>query len=329
MSLAFIRVRLRLSAAGLLLLAVLAGAATAAENYPARPIRFILPYPPGGGNDFIARVLATKLAESISQQVIIDNRGGAHGIIATELTAKAPPDGYTIFMAGTGHAINPFMYKKLPYDSVKDFAPVSLAAVAPNILVLHPTVPATSIRELIALAKAKPGSLSFGSAGGGGNTHLAAELLKLLAEIDIVHVPYRGTGPAVTALLSGEVQMMFSTLPPVLAQMRGGRVRALAVTGAKRAAAAPDVPTIAESGLPNYEAAGWWGVLMPGKTPPAIVMALNAEIVKVLNADATRAQLARDGIEAAPSTPEQFAAHMRKEGLKWSAVIKAANIQGE
>jgi tripartite-type tricarboxylate transporter receptor subunit TctC len=311
------------------LLALAAGGVAAAETYPARPLRFILPYPPGGGNDFVARVLATRLAESIRQQVVIDNRGGAHGIIATELTAKAPPDGYTIFMAGTGHAINPYMYKKLPYDSEKYFAPVSLAAVAPNILVLHPSVPAASIRELIALARAKPGTLSFGSAGGGGNTHLAGELLKLLADIDIVHVPYRGTGPAVTALLSGEVQMMFSTLPPVLAQIRAGRMRALAVTGAKRTAAAPDVPTIAESGLPNYEAAGWWGVLMPGKTPPAIVAALNAEIVKVLSADATKAQLARDGIEAAPSTPEQFAAHMRKEGIKWAAVIKSANIQGE
>ena len=321
-----IRVYLRLSAASLLLLSTMAAVA---ENYPARPLRFILPYPPGGGNDFVARVLATRLAESIRQQVVIDNRGGAHGIIATELTAKAPPDGYTIFMAGTGHAINPYMYKKLPYDSVKDFAPVSLAAVAPNVLSLHPSVPAASVRGLIALAKAKPGTLSFGSSGGGGNTHLAGELLKLLADIDMVHVPYRGTGPAVTALLSGEVQIMFSTLPPVLAQIRAGRLRALAVTGAKRTAAAPELPTIAEAGVSNYEATGWWGVLMPGNTPPAIVMALNAEIVKVLSADATKAQLARDGIEATPSTPEQFAAHMRKEGIKWAAVIKAANIQGD
>jgi tripartite-type tricarboxylate transporter receptor subunit TctC len=301
----------------------------AADSYPARPLRFILPYPPGGGNDFVARVLANKLAESIRQQVVIDNRGGAHGIIATELTAKAPPDGYTIFMCGTGHAFNPYMYKKLPYDSEKDFAPVSLVAVAPNVLVLHPSVPATSVRELIALAKAKPASLTFGSSGGGGNTHLAGELLKLLADIDIVHVPYRGTGPAVTALLSGEVQMMFSTLPPVLPQIRAGRLRALAVTGAKRTAAAPALPTMAEAAVFNYEASGWWGVLMPGKTPPAIVMALNAEIVKVLSADATKTQLARDGIEAAPSTPAQFSAHMRAEGSKWAAVIKAANIQGE
>ena len=311
------------------LLALAVCGAAIAETYPARPLRFILPYPPGGGNDFVARVVAAKLAEAIRQQVVIDNRGGAHGIIATELTAKAPPDGYTIFMCGTGHALNPYMYKKLPYDSEKDFAPVSLAAVAPNILVLHPSVPATSVRELIALAKAKPGTLSFGSAGGGGNSHLAGELLKQLADINIVHVPYRGTGPAATALLSGEVQMMFSTLPPVLAQIRAGRVRALAVTGARRTAAAPEVPTIAESGLPGYEATGWWGILMPGKTPPGIVAALNAEIVKVLSADSTKAQLTREGIEAAPSTPAQFAAHIRGEGLKWAPIIKAANIQGE
>jgi tripartite-type tricarboxylate transporter receptor subunit TctC len=311
------------------LLALAASGAIAAETYPARPLRFILPYPPGGGNDFVARVIAAKLSGNIRQQIVIDNRGGAHGIIATELTAQAPPDGYTIFMCGTGHALNPYMYKKLPYDSEKDFAPVSLAAVAPNILVLHPSVPATSVGELIALAKAKPGTLSFGSAGGGGNSHLAGELLKQLAKIDIVHVPYRGTGPAATALLAGEVQMMFSTLPPVLAQVRAGKVRAIAVTGAKRTAAAPEVPTIAESGLPGYEATGWWGILMPGKTPPAIVASLNAEIVKTLNADSTKAQLAREGIEAAGGTPAQFAAHIRAEGLKWAPIIKAANIQGD
>jgi tripartite-type tricarboxylate transporter receptor subunit TctC len=188
----------------LTLLAMLAAGfeAAAAESYPAKPIRFILPYPPGGGNDFVGRVIAARLAQNIRQQVVIDNRGGAHGIIATELTAKAPPDGYTILLGGTGHAINPYMYRKLPYDSEKDFAPISLAAVAPNIVVLHPSVPAVSVRELIALAKANPQHLRYGSAGGGGNSHLAAELFRLLADIELVHVPYRGTGPAATALLS-------------------------------------------------------------------------------------------------------------------------------
>jgi tripartite-type tricarboxylate transporter receptor subunit TctC len=301
----------------------------AAETYPARPIRFILPYPPGGGNDFVGRVLAMRLAENIRQQVVIDNRGGAHGIIATELAAKAPPDGYTMLLGGTGHAINPYMYSKLPYDSEKDFAPVSLAAVAPNILVLHPSVPAASVKELIALARAKPRLLNYGSAGGGGNSHLAGELFAMLADIELVHVAYRGTGPAATALLAGEVQAMFSTLPPVLPHLRAGKLRALAVTGARRSAAAPEVPTVAEAGLPGYEASGWWGVLVPGKTPPSIVSALNAGIVKVLRGDAAKAQLSREGIEAAGGSPAQFAAHIRSEGRKWGAVIKAANIKVE
>ncbi len=307
---------------------LVAFAVQAADDYPSKPIRFILPYPPGGGNDFVARAVATRLAENLRQQVVIDNRGGAHGIIATDLTAKAAPDGYTMFMAGTGHALNPYMYKNLPYDSERDFAPVSLAAIAPNVLVVHPTVSAASVRELIALAKANPQTLRFGSAGAGGNTHLAGELLKQIAEINIVHIPYRGTGPAVTALLSGEVQMMFSTLPPVLAQIRAGRIRALGVTGAKRSSVFPEIPTIAESGVAGYEAIGWWGVIVPGKTPRPLVMRLNAEILKVLSAESTRSQLAREGVEAAGSTPEQFAAHMKSEGQKWAAVIKAANIKG-
>ena len=304
-------------------------AAASAQTYPAKPIRFVLPYPPGGGNDFVARVIAMRLAENIHQQVVIDNRGGAHGIIATDLTAKAPPDGYTIFMCGTGHAINPYMYGKLPYDSEKDFAPISLAAVAPNMLVLHPSVPAASVRELIALAKANPQVLHFASAGGGGNSQLAGELFKVLAGVNVVHVPYRGTGPASTALLAGEVQMMFSTLPPALPQLRAGKLRGLAVTGAKRSPVVPDMPTIAESGLPGYEAIGWWGVLAPGKTPLPVVSMLNAEIIKVLNSEDAKAQLAREGIEAAASTPEQFAAHIQTEGRKWALVIKSAKIKGE
>ena len=303
--------------------------ADAAENYPARPIRFILPYPPGGGNDFVGRVIAVRLAEKIRQQVVVDNRGGAHGIIATDLTAKSPPDGYTILLGGTGHAFNPYMYNKLPYDTEKDFAPIILAAIAPNVLVLHPAVAAASIKELIALARANPQRLHFGSAGSGGNSHLAGELFRMQAAIELVHVPYRGTAPAATALLAGEVQMMFSTLPPVLQHVRATKLRAIAVTGAKRSAALQDVPTIAESGLPGYEATGWWGILAPGKTPPGIVSTLNAEIVKVLNSDETKAQLNREGVEAGGGTPAQFAAHIRSEGRKWAPVIKAANIKGE
>jgi tripartite-type tricarboxylate transporter receptor subunit TctC len=306
-------------------------AAQAAEpaGYPHKPIRFIVPYPPGGGNDFVARVIAPRLAEKLRQPVVIDNRGGAHGIIATDITAKSPPDGHTILLGGTGHAINPVVYGKLPYDSDKDFAPVSLAAVAPNLLVLHPSVAATSARELIALAKARPQQLHYGSVGGGGNSHLAAELFRLRAQIEIVHVAYRGTGPAAMALLAGEVQMMFSTMPPVLAQVRAGRLRALAVTGARRAAAVPDVPTVAESGLAGYEATGWWGILAPAGTPQNIVTALNAAVVTILNTDNARAQLLNEGIEAAGGSPQQFAAHIQAERRKWAAVIREANITVE
>ena len=304
-------------------------AAGVAGGYPHKPIRFISPYPPGGGNDFVARVIAPRLAERFQQQVVIDNRGGAHGIIATDITAKSPPDGHTMLFAGTGHAFNPIFYGKLPYDTEKDFAPVSLAAIAPNVLVLHPLVAAASVRELIALARANPRRLHFGSAGAGGNSHLAGELFRLRADIEITHVPYRGTGPASTAVLAGEVQMLFSTLAPLLPQVRAGRLRALAVTGATRSAAMPEVPTIAESGLAGYEALGWWGVLVPAGTPKGIITTLNAALVNVLHADDTRTQLFREGIEAVGSSPEQYGAHLRAEGLKWAPVIKAANVHIE
>jgi tripartite-type tricarboxylate transporter receptor subunit TctC len=306
-------------------------AAQAADSagYPHKPIRFVVPYPPGGGNDFVARVIAPRLAANLRQTVVIDNRGGAHGIIATAITAKSPPDGYTILLGGTGHAINPVVYSKLPYDTDRDFAPVSLAATAPNILVLHPAVAATSIRELIALAKARPQQLHYASVGGGGNSHLAAELFRLRADIDIVHIAYRGTGPAAIALLAGEVQMMFSTMPPVLSQVRAGKLRALAVTGARRSAAVPDLPTIAESGLAGYEASGWWGVLAPAGTPQNIITALNTAAVTVLHADDARTQLLKEGIEAAGGSPQQFAAHIQAERRKWATVIKEANITME
>jgi tripartite-type tricarboxylate transporter receptor subunit TctC len=325
MSADLIRVYLRSSAACLLVLSP-GSVVSAAENYPARPIRFILPYPPGGGNDFIARVLATKLAESISQQVVIDNRGGAHGIIATELTAKAPPDGYTIFMAGTGHAINPYMYKKLPYDSVKDFAPVSLAAVAPNILVLHPSVPAASIRELIALAKAKPATLSFGSAGGGGNTHLAGELLKLLADINIVHVPYRGTGPAVNDLLGGQINMLFAPAQVVTQHIAAGKLRMIGTTGAERSSLFPDFPTIAETGLPGYSSLGWFGMFAPAATPRLIVEKVSADVGKVLALPEARQRLVEVGAEPAPNTPNVFAAFVKQDIVKWLDLARRAGI---
>ncbi len=310
-------------------LTVLAPGAAVSQSYPSKPLRFIVPYPPGGGNDFVARVIGPRLSENLRQPVVIDNRGGAHGIIAAELTAKAPPDGHTFLLGGTGHALNPIIYSKLPYDSDRDFTPVSLAAIAPNVLVLHPSVAAVSVKELIALARSNPGQLHFGSSGAGGNTHLAGELFKLRANVDMVHVPYRGTGPASAALLSGEVQMIFSTLPPALSQVRAGRLRAIGVTGTKRSPALPDVPTIADSGVPGYEAIGWWGILAPSRTPPAIITALNAAIVKVLKGEDAKAQLFREGIEAVGSSPEQYAAHLKFEQRKWARAIKDANLKLE
>ena len=304
-------------------------AAAAAAGYPSKSIRLISPYPPGGGNDYVARVIAPRLAEKVQQSVIIDNRGGAHGIIATELTAKSAPDGHTMLLAGTGHAFNPIYYGKLPYDSDRDFAPVTLAAIAPNVLALHPSVAAASVRDLIAFARTNPRRLHFGSAGAGGNTHLAGELFRLRADIDIVHIPYRGTGPALTAVVSGEVQMLFSTLPPVLPQVRAGRLKALAVTGAKRSMAVPDVPTVAESGLAGYEALGWWGIVVPARTPRETIMALNATLVGVLTADDTQILFSREGIEAVGNSSEQYAAHLKAEKQKWLPVIKAANIKVE
>jgi tripartite-type tricarboxylate transporter receptor subunit TctC len=310
------------------LCATSAGAAVS-DAYPSKPIRFIVPYPPGGGNDFVARVIAPKLSEAFGQPVVIDNRGGAHGIIAAEITAKAPGDGHTILLGGTGHALNPIIYSKLPYDTERDFAPVGLAAISPNMLVLHPSVAAASIKELIALAKAKPGQLHFGSSGGGGNTHLAGELFKMRTGSDIVHVPYKGTGPASTALLSGEVQMIFSSLPPALPQVRAGKLRAIAVTGLRRSAAAPEVPTIAESGVPGYEALGWWGIVVPGKTPRITITTLSATLARVLKGEEAKAQLFKEGIEAVGSTPEFFAAHLSTEQQKWTKVIKEGKLKIE
>jgi len=317
----------------ILLIIIFFNTASWAENnsltvpYPNKPLRFIVPYPPGGGNDFIARVIAVRLGDVLRQQVIVDNRAGAHGIIATELTAKAPPDGHTFMLSGTGHAINPVIYKNLPYDSERDFSAVTLAAVAPNLLVIHPAVAATTVRELIGLAKANPRQLNFASVGAGGNSHLAGELFKLRANVEIMHVPYRGTGPASTALLAGEVQMIFSTLPPALSQVRIGKLRAIALTSSNRSTVLPDIPTISESGLPGYEATGWWGVLAPANTPKVIVLALNTALLKVLRSEDTKVYLFKEGIEAAGGTPEQFKAHILSERQKWAKVIQDAKLK--
>jgi tripartite-type tricarboxylate transporter receptor subunit TctC len=278
----------------------------------------------------MARTVGQKLSEAFGQQVVIDNRGGAGGNIGAEIAARAAPDGYTLFLGGTGsHGTNPNLHAKLPYDPVKDFAPISLIASAPLLVVVPPSLPVRSINELIQLAKARPGQLNFASSGTGTIAHLAAELLNSMANIKIQHVPYKGTGPALTDLLSGQVQLMFNSAVSVLPQVRGGKLRAIAMTGTKRLAAMPDLPTVAESGVPGYEAASWYGVLAPARTQRAIVDTLNREIVKITRIPELRERLAADGAEPAGTSPEEFAAHIKRELARWAKVIAQAHIRPE
>jgi len=297
--------------------------------YPKKPIRMIVPFAAGGGADIVARALGQKLAEVYRQPLVVDNRGGGTTIAPTEAVAKAAPDGYTLLMATSGHVINPSFFAKLPFDTVKDFAPVTQVTSQAYILGVYPGVPAKSVKELIALAKAKPGQLNYASGGNGNATHLGAELLKDLAGIDIVHVPYKGGGPALIALISGEVAMLFSNVSFTLPQIKAGKVRALAVSSTKRSLIAPELPTVAEAGVPGFELTSWYGVLAPAKTPKAIVASLHDEIVKALNAPDIKARLANDGNEAVGSTPEEFAAYIAAEIPKWARVVKRSGARME
>jgi tripartite-type tricarboxylate transporter receptor subunit TctC len=296
--------------------------AAAADTYPAHPIRFIVPQPPGGGNDALARVIAQKLGEQLGQQVVVDNRGGASGMIAAQMAAKSPPDGYTLFLGQTQTlAVNPHLYSDITYDPRRDFAPITLIASIPLVLLVHPSVPARNVRELIALAKAKPGQINFASAGNGSGAHLAGELFKSMTETDITHVPYKGTGPALTDLLAGQVQMFFSTMPSAVPHIQAGTVRALAVTGPTRSPVLPDVPTVAESGVPGFAVALHYGILTSVGTPPPIVVKLNQEIRRVMTDPAVVARLASEGAEVLTSTPEEFAADTAAELAKWGQVV--------
>ncbi len=301
----------------------------AADTWPARPIRMIVAYPPGGGTDQVGRVMAEQLSQTLGQNVVVDNRGGATGNIGTELVARAAPDGYTLLMGNVApNAVNVSLFKKLGFDPVRDFSPVSLVAVTPNILVAHPAVAVKTVKELLALAKAKPGVLNFPSAGVGSSSHLAGELLKSLAKIDMVHVPFKGGGPALVALIAGEVQIMFATMPAAMPHVKSGRARPVAVTTAKRSLAMPELPTIAEAGVPGYEASTWYGLLAPAKTPPTMVARLHAETVKIL-AGPTRQRLEVQGFEPVGSTPAAFGVYIQSEIGKWAKVIKDANIPAE
>lgn len=308
---------------------LLSGSALAQPaTYPAKPLRFIVPFPPGGSADILARSIGAKLAEGLGQPVVVDNRPGAGTAIGAEATAKSPPDGYTI-MIGTvsSHAINPSLNPNLKYDPVKDFAPVSLVASIPFVLLAHPSLPAGSVQELIAFARAKPGTLNFSSAGNGTSNHLAGELFKSMTNVEMVHVPYKGSAPALTDLLAGQVSLMFDLVLTAQPHVRSGAAKALGVTGRSRSAALPNVPTIAESGVPGYEVSAWFGIFAPAGTPAAIVNRLNAEIVKIMRLPEMKERLASQGTDALTSTPEQFAAHVRDELAKWSRVVKASGMK--
>ena len=309
--------------------AALSSPAAAADTYPSRPIRFIVPFPPGGGNDIVGRIVALKLAEGLGQQIVIDNRGGAGGTLGTDLTAKAPPDGYTMLVNNISLAVNHTLFRKLPYDTLKDLAPVALIGRQPNIVVVHPGVAARSMRELLELARAKPGELNYGSGGIGTASHLATEMLKLMAKIDMVHVPYKGLGPALTDLIGGRVHVIISTMASALPSIKSGKLRPLAVTTAQRSSFFPEVPTVGESGVKGYEFSTWYGLLVPAATPKGVIERLNAETRKALSSKLVTDQFAAQGLETAASTPQEFGSYLRSEIAKWRTVVQASGATAE
>jgi len=311
-----------------MVLALGVAASAAAQEYPSKPIRMIVPYPPAGGTDIVARIVNEPLTTILGQPIIVDNKGGAAGNLGTDLAAKSPPDGYTVLFTLSSHTINPKLYGKLPFDVEKDFTAVSLAAYIPQIVVVNPAVPINDIAELVAYAKANPGKLNYASVGIGSPGHIAGELLKLKTGINMVHVPYKGGGPAVTDTLGGQVQVLIVSIPAAFQFVKAGRLRAIAVASDKRSLAAPDIPTIAEQGV-DCIVNSWYGALVPAKTPPAVVAKLNAAMVKALASQDTRDKLFAQGAEAASSTPAEFEALIRDELKKWEYVIREAKITPE
>ena len=305
-------------------------ASPSGEAYPSKPVRLIVPFPPGGSNDILGRTLALKLAEALKQQVIVENRGGAGGSIGAEAAAKSPADGYTILIGHVGTlAVNAGLYPKLGYDPVRSFAPITLIANVPNVLVVHPSVSANTAAELVAYARAHPGKLYYSSGGNGTAAHIAMEYFKLQTRTDIVHVPYKGTGPSVTDLIAGQVSMTMTGIPPVISHIRAGKLRALGVSSLQRVDALPQTPTISDSGVKGFEAVQWYGIVAPAGTPREIVMKLNADIRGVMQSPEMRERLNAEGAIATTSTPEEFAAHIRSEITRWGAVIKSAGIQAD
>jgi tripartite-type tricarboxylate transporter receptor subunit TctC len=309
---------------------VAAAGATTAQPYPSRPIRLVVPFAPGGSADFVGRLVGQKLSETVGQQVVVENRGGGSGMIGNEQVAKSIPDGYTLTIGTLGpFAVNQSLFGKMPYDPVRDFAPVTLTGAASHVLVAHPSIPVTTVKELIALAKARPGQLTFASSGIGNATHLTGELFKYLAKVNMVHVPYKGGGPAMTDLMGGQVSFSFASMPSALPHVRSGRLRAIAVSAGKRSPAIPELPTVAESGLPGFASEDWQGILAPAKTPPEIVARLNGELQRVLGLLELKEKLIAAGFEARTSTPEWFGDFMKAETIKWAKVVKEAGIKAE
>ena len=306
----------------------LAASVSHAQTYPSKTIRFIAPFAAGGGTDLIARRLALALTQSLGQTVVVDNRTGASGVIGTELAAKSPADGYTIMIATPTLTVNPSLIRKLPYDAIRDFAPVSLIATSPHLMAIHPSVPAKTVKEFVALARARKGELTFSSGSSGGSSHLSAELFNATAGIRMVHVPYRGTGQAVVAIVSGEVSAGFNDVMTTLPHMKSGKLRGLAVTSPKRSPAVPELPTIAET-YPGFQSGVWYGVLAPAKTPPEIVARLNSELVRIVKTPEFTKTLAAEGAEPVASTPEYFGDFIRTETARWAKIIKAASITAE
>lgn len=312
------------------LCAVLAAAAAHSQTWPSKPIRFIVPFPPGGGTDVLARTVSPKLSEGLGQQVVIDNRSGAGGMIGVELGAKSPPDGYTLVIATVGQmAINPNLYAKMPFDPAKDLAPIVLAGNIFNVLIVHPALPAQSVKALIALVRARPGELNYGTSGIGAADHLSAELFQVMTKTKMVHVPYKGGPLAIIDLISGNLQLMFSTVPTAVGLIKGGKVRAMAITNSNRFPLMPELPTVAEAGIPGFAVNNWTGVFVPAATPAEVIARLNAELVKVLAMPEVKKRLLDNGIDALSNTPEQFAIYIRAETAKWGAVIRDANVKVE
>ena len=302
--------------------------AAAAQEYPTKPVRLIVPFPPGGSNDVVGRIVATQLGERLGKQVVVDNRGGAGGVLGTEAAANAPPDGYTLLVISLAHAVNPGLYK-LKYDPIKSFVPVAMLGSGVNVLCIHPSVPVSTLQELIALAKQKPGELNYASAGPGSFQHMGSELFKLMAGVDIVHVPFKGGGPAMIDVVGGHSQLVLSSLIQTMPHIRSGKLKPLGTGGAKRSAILPDIPTIAEAGVPGYEMANWWGIVAPAGTPQAIVDKLAAEIAAVLSSPETQKVFSNEGAEVVQKAGAEFGRFIESELAKWQRVVKEAKIKAD